>query len=101
MQGLYTEKEQQIAQVWGETLGFHQVDVNDNFYELGGDSILALKIVNQISQQGALELEVADLFKHATIASLAEFVLSSSQQFNRRADFYASLHLRQKAIIIR
>ncbi|QMV44170.1 non-ribosomal peptide synthetase [Cohnella cholangitidis] len=72
--GSYSDIETVIAQAWGHTLGLRQVDLADNYYELGGDSIMAMKIVNRISLQLSVRLEVADLLKHATIGDLASFI---------------------------
>ncbi|EFM11230.1 amino acid adenylation domain protein [Paenibacillus curdlanolyticus YK9] len=72
--GSYTKAELGIAQAWGETLGLRSVDLRDNYYEAGGDSILALKIVNRASSLLAIRVEVADLLKHATISELAAYV---------------------------
>ncbi|MWC30350.1 non-ribosomal peptide synthetase [Paenibacillus sp. MMS18-CY102] len=72
--GNYTKAELAVAQAWGETLGFRRVGLKDNYYEAGGDSILALKIVNQISQRLAVRIEVADLLGHATVGELAAYV---------------------------
>jgi hypothetical protein len=44
----YTKSELLVAKVWGEVLGFDTLSVDDNFYELGGDSILATQVVNRM-----------------------------------------------------
>ncbi|WP_256757092.1 non-ribosomal peptide synthetase [Cohnella sp. WQ 127256] len=72
--GSYSYNETVIAQAWGEVLGLSQVRLTDNYYELGGDSILAMRIVNKISLQLTIRLEVADLLKHPTISELAAYV---------------------------
>ncbi|MBD3919135.1 amino acid adenylation domain-containing protein [Paenibacillus sp. PR3] len=89
--GIYTAVEREIAQIWGETLGFRKLDVADNFHELGGDSILALKIVNRIRLELSVPLEVSDLFNYVTVADLAGFLEQNALQQNHRTDYYAAL----------
>ncbi|NBI31018.1 non-ribosomal peptide synthetase [Chengkuizengella marina] len=69
-----TEVEKTIAQAWGEVLGFKEIDIQAPFYDLGGDSILALKIVNQISQKSNITVSVTDLLQHETIQKLAIYM---------------------------
>ncbi|HEX6355903.1 non-ribosomal peptide synthase/polyketide synthase [Actinophytocola sp.] len=68
-----TEVERALAQVWADVLGLERVGVQDNFFGLGGDSILSIQVVSQARRAG-LTLLSRDLFLHQTIASLAPHV---------------------------
>ncbi len=57
----YSEIEIKIAQIWGETLGFDEISINDSFYEIGGDSIIAMKIINGINKNLIIKSDVSDL----------------------------------------
>jgi aryl carrier-like protein len=59
-----------LAEVWREALGLERVGVEQNFFELGGDSILSVRIVGRARERG-LKFSVQDLFEYQTIASLA------------------------------
>ncbi|PWK81234.1 non-ribosomal peptide synthase protein (TIGR01720 family)/amino acid adenylation domain-containing protein [Lentzea atacamensis] len=65
-----TDVERTLAAVWSEVLGVERVGVHDNYFELGGDSIVSLQIVARAREAG-LELKIADLFTHQTIQQLA------------------------------
>ena len=65
-----TETEQLIAGLWQDLLGIESVGIHDNFFALGGDSILSLRIVARANHAG-LRLAPNDIFKHQTIAELA------------------------------
>ncbi|HSL83619.1 MAG TPA: amino acid adenylation domain-containing protein, partial [Thermoanaerobaculia bacterium] len=65
--------EETLSAVWREVLGLDRVGVHDRFFELGGDSILALRAASRAAELG-LRLEPRDLFEHPTIASLAAVV---------------------------
>jgi non-ribosomal peptide synthase protein (TIGR01720 family) len=56
--------------VWAEVLGVEQVGVNDNYFSLGGDSILCLQIVSR-AQRAGLQFTARQLFQEQTVARLA------------------------------
>ncbi|MGG3280964.1 amino acid adenylation domain-containing protein [Paenibacillus solani] len=68
------EWEQRVADVWGELLGYDQLPADAGFYELGGDSIIALKIVNRISELAEVRIQVADLLSHAELPSFTALI---------------------------
>ncbi len=68
--------EERLAQLWAEVLGLASVGVRDDFFELGGDSILALQIVARARQSG-LRLTPPQMFEHRTVAELAAVVGSA------------------------
>ncbi|MGW0518409.1 non-ribosomal peptide synthase/polyketide synthase [Crossiella sp. NPDC003009] len=68
-----TPVERQLAAVWAEVLGVAEVGVTDNFFGLGGDSILSIQVVSRARQAG-LRLSSKDIFLHQTIAELAPVV---------------------------
>ncbi|HEX6289407.1 MAG TPA: amino acid adenylation domain-containing protein, partial [Herpetosiphonaceae bacterium] len=65
-----TEAERQLARIWADLLGLEQVGIHDNFFALGGDSILSMQIIARAAQQG-LHLIPRQIFQHQTIAELA------------------------------
>ncbi|MEO0539238.1 MAG: amino acid adenylation domain-containing protein [Cyanobacteria bacterium P01_A01_bin.105] len=68
-----TDIEQQLTTAWSEVLRLESVGIYDNFFDLGGDSILALQIVSRVAQLG-LTLTPRQLFQHQTVAELATVV---------------------------
>jgi malonyl CoA-acyl carrier protein transacylase len=74
----YSKFELMVAKVWGEVLGFDELRVDDNFYELGGDSILATQVVNRINNENNLKISLIEIFNYETIKELAQYVESLS-----------------------
>ncbi|WP_068776051.1 non-ribosomal peptide synthetase [Paenibacillus sp. FJAT-26967] len=66
--------EQHAADAWGELLGYDELPANAGFYELGGDSIIALKIVNRLSELAGVRIQVADLLRHADLPSFTALI---------------------------
>jgi amino acid adenylation domain-containing protein len=69
-----TEAEAAVAQVWQEILNLDHVGVNDNFFDLGGHSLLMVQAHSKLREQFTTELTVIDLFKYPTVSTLAEFI---------------------------
>jgi amino acid adenylation domain-containing protein/non-ribosomal peptide synthase protein (TIGR01720 family) len=62
-----------LAAVWAEVLGVDRVGAEDNFFALGGDSILSIQVVSRARAAG-LRLTSKDVFRHQTVAELARVV---------------------------
>ncbi|GHJ43206.1 hypothetical protein Cs7R123_05480 [Catellatospora sp. TT07R-123] len=62
-----------LAQIWAEVLGVDRTSRDDDFFHLGGDSILAIQIVSRARQAG-LSLTPTDIFAHSTVRALASVV---------------------------
>jgi acyl carrier protein len=70
----HDELEATIARLWCEALGVERVDRDANFFELGGHSVLIVSVHQRLRAALKRELSVVDLFKYATVATLAEFL---------------------------
>ncbi|ANF85841.1 Putative non-ribosomal peptide synthetase [Pseudomonas antarctica] len=62
--------EDTLAQLWAGVLKLEQVGRHDSFFELGGHSLLAIRLVNLMDEAG-LQVSLAELFQHASVASVA------------------------------
>ncbi|WP_224248819.1 non-ribosomal peptide synthetase [Hyalangium gracile] len=68
--------EERLAAIWAQVLRLERVGIHDNFFDLGGDSILSVQIVARATQAG-LRLAARQMFAHQTIAELAAVVGSA------------------------
>jgi thioesterase domain-containing protein/acyl carrier protein len=66
--------ELRLAQVWEEILNDHSIGVTDNFFDIGGHSLLAVRLVSRISALFNRELPVAAVFQYPTIEQLASLL---------------------------
>ncbi|MBD2298139.1 non-ribosomal peptide synthetase [Nostoc sp. FACHB-190] len=71
--------EQKIAKLWQEVLNLDQVGIHDNFFDLGGHSLLMLKINNQLRTMLQQDISVVTLFQHPTIYSLAQYLSQTTE----------------------
>ncbi|MEM9212764.1 MAG: amino acid adenylation domain-containing protein [Cyanobacteria bacterium P01_F01_bin.150] len=67
-----TDAEVQLVKIWQEVLHQSDIGIDDNFFALGGDSILAIQIVSRAHQAG-LSLKPKQIFQYQTIAELTAF----------------------------
>jgi amino acid adenylation domain-containing protein len=68
------EVETKLAMIWQEVLGIESVNVTDNFFDLGGHSLMAVRLVNEIKKLTGVEIPLTALFQGATIERLANLV---------------------------
>jgi len=71
--GPRTSIEESLSRVWASVLKLDRVGIHENFFDLGGDSILALQIISRARQAG-LHFTPPQLFQHPTIAGIAPLV---------------------------
>ncbi|WP_420630847.1 amino acid adenylation domain-containing protein [Candidatus Leptofilum sp.] len=66
--------EETITDIWQDVLGIDRVGVDDGFFELGGDSLLAMQVLNRTREATQAKLSFRHLFEKQTVAKLAELV---------------------------
>jgi amino acid adenylation domain-containing protein len=79
--------ERQVAGIFAEILGLEPVGIHASFFDLGGHSMLAAKLVNQLQAETGVHLLLRDLFHRPTVAAVAEAVATRhSTSWSRRED---------------
>ncbi|MCV9927837.1 amino acid adenylation domain-containing protein [Flavobacterium sp. LS1R49] len=66
------ETEEKLAEIWQEMLKVDKIGVTDNFFNLGGHSLLVVRIINQIKKDLGLNISVKTFFENPTIDALSE-----------------------------
>ena len=84
MLGEYTaptnEIEQQLCEIWQDLLNIEQVGISQPFYNLGGDSLMTVRLSAKIKQQMGVTLSVMNLFSAKTIAQIAALIKDGVQE---------------------
>jgi len=91
--------EEMIAGVWRTILRTDRVGLDDNFFDLGGDSLLLVAVHSTLQKLLRMEIKVTDLFAYTTIRSLANNLGSSASSFDaeqERAQKQRSVFARQR-----
>jgi acyl carrier protein len=69
-----TPTESIIAKIWSETLGIDEIGTDDNFFDLGGDSILVSKVVSTVNRAFPWGLSVREFFEAPTVARTSQIL---------------------------
>lgn len=69
-----SELEISIAEIWQSLLGIEAIGVDDNLFELGGDSLLGIQLLSRVRAGFSVDLHPADFFRSPTITALAALV---------------------------
>ena len=72
--GPRTETEKALAAMWRELLVVESIGINDDFFDLGGQSLVAIKALSRIRDTFGVDLPLRNLFERPTIAGLAEVI---------------------------
>jgi aryl carrier-like protein len=80
-----SETEATLAEIWTEVLRVGEISVHDDFYEIGGDSLLSIRILSRAHKAG-LGISAEQFFANPTIAEQAKLVHKSQQETDASAD---------------
>jgi amino acid adenylation domain-containing protein/non-ribosomal peptide synthase protein (TIGR01720 family) len=72
--------ERDMAFIWANVFGLNKINITDNFYQMGGDSILASTLANHVTKFFKKKLEIRQIFEHPTVLSLAAVIEQAEEQ---------------------
>uniref|UniRef100_UPI0031DADD9A amino acid adenylation domain-containing protein n=1 Tax=Chitinophaga sp. TaxID=1869181 RepID=UPI0031DADD9A len=75
-----SEVEQELAAIWQKVLGVEKVSVHDNFFRIGGDSIMAIRLVSKINKHFNTSLSIAGLYQNNTVSKLAATLFDNTYE---------------------
>ncbi|MGB3464292.1 MAG: condensation domain-containing protein, partial [Cyclobacteriaceae bacterium] len=78
--------EEQLAGIWQEILKKEQVGIYDDFFALGGHSLVALRLSNEYHKVLSVKLSLQDLFEHKNVAAHAQLISASSKEAMMKID---------------
>jgi amino acid adenylation domain-containing protein len=84
--GPRTPAEEMLASIWSEVFRLSRVGIHDSFFELGGESILAIKLISRVNKDFDIELPVRALFEQPTIAELAPLIVRDQAERSDEAE---------------
>ena len=89
-----TETEKKLAEIWAQVLGVEKVGVHDNFFDLGGQSLLATQIISRSRKALHIELPLRRFFEAPTVAEQAGAVseIETGKRLALLATELAELH---------
>jgi len=76
----HSEIEREIARVWNNALSVENLGMNENFFDLGGHSLLMVKVHRQLKEIFDYQLSLVDMFRYPTIRSLAQHLNGDDEE---------------------
>ena len=71
------ETENALAQIWCQLFAFARVGRDDDFFQLGGHSLYAVRLIARIQEEFEVEVDIAVIFEHRTLAALANYIIDA------------------------
>ncbi|WP_340066512.1 amino acid adenylation domain-containing protein [Ascidiimonas aurantiaca] len=68
------ETDEKLIAIWEEVLQKHPIGIQDNFFDLGGHSLKATRIVSRIHENFEIKIDLGDFFEEPTVAHLSEYI---------------------------
>jgi acyl carrier protein len=75
-----TEVEQTLVEAWQEALGIEQIGIDDNFFDLGGDSLIAVRTITLLEKKLQTKIPTANLYQTPSVRALAELLSQDEEQ---------------------
>jgi natural product biosynthesis luciferase-like monooxygenase protein len=75
-----SQVETMITEIWQRALGLTKIGTRDNFFDIGGHSLLVVQVLKELREKVTKPVQMTDLFRHTTIEALAKFLSSEETQ---------------------
>ena len=69
-----TPTQEKLAAIWEKVIGVSRVGIDSNFFDLGGDSLLGMRMLSHIDQEIGIQIPVDELFQSPTIRKLSRYI---------------------------
>lgn len=69
-----TETEVIVSDIWAEALGLEKIGINSDFFQLGGHSLVATRVISRLSERFMIKLSLRNFFEAPTISALSELI---------------------------
>jgi acyl carrier protein len=66
--------EQTLTDIWQQLLGIESIGIHDDFFELGGDSLLGTRVISKVREVFRIGLPIQVLFEQSTVADIAKYM---------------------------
>ncbi|WP_139491842.1 beta-ketoacyl synthase N-terminal-like domain-containing protein [Brevibacillus dissolubilis] len=82
------EVDNMLAEVWQEVLGYEEIDPYAQFFQLGGTSLSAVKLIRLVSLRFGIAFEVADLYTYASFEAMRDYIHTSIKETTKQDDLF-------------
>ena len=72
--------ERELAAIWREVLALDDIGIHDNFFDLGGHSLAATRVISQVLKRFQLEIPLRSLLESPTVAQMAQVIVAYQEK---------------------
>ncbi len=83
----YTKTELEVVQYFGNLLGYTEINIYDNYFEMGGDSVIGAKIINSLNETRNGMLSITDLFTNLTVYEFAKRIEEKLESQDNQSEY--------------
>ncbi|MDZ8237959.1 MAG: SDR family oxidoreductase [Nostoc sp. ChiQUE01a] len=83
--------EQIVAKAWQKVLGIEKIGIYDNFFDLGGSSLIGVEVISQLQKELNTHIPIISIYERPTISSLAEFLSSDEEVVSQKDSYHAQV----------
>jgi acyl carrier protein len=87
------EMETSLAGIWQEVLGLEKVGIHDNFFRIGGDSIISIRLISRINRQFNAALTIGQLYQFNSIAGLGDQIRQSTVSLEEKKEIREDIRM--------
>ena len=87
-----------VADAWRSVLDVDPIGADDNFFDLGGHSVLMTRVLMQLRKRASADISIFHLFEHPTVAATARFLDSGAARRTPEADVQERVAKRTQAM---
>lgn len=74
-----TKEEEKIAKIWKTFFGYPDIGIEDDFFQLGGDSLKALHIIPKVNAELGCRISIANFYRYPTVARMTAYIVSGKE----------------------
>ena len=94
------EAESIIATIWQQLLGLEMVGVHNNFFDIGGNSLLMVQVLSKLREAFNRDIPIVDIYQYPTVSSLAEYLTHAEIESSSLQEVRDRVEVRTKSINI-
>lgn len=79
------EENLSIGKYWKDSLGYNKIQAEDNFFSLGGNSLIAAEIISKINRNYKMDLNPSILYKYSTLAQFSNYIVNLNRESNQES----------------
>ncbi|MFA6308744.1 MAG: amino acid adenylation domain-containing protein [Clostridia bacterium] len=102
----HNSNEEILLMIWKEILEINRIGINNNFFELGGDSLKAISLVSKIQKEFNKEISISEIFKSPTIKEMSKLFMNEIENpyesipSVEERDFYPASHAQKRMYLL-